>query len=287
MFSTARSLLFRPRATVEILAPGVQRLRLSNRFLRPMGFDVELFLVDELLVDSGHRHQSSEVLALLAERPQRALALTHHHEDHSGNAGLIAARHGCPIYLARPELRATEGVGGLPLYRRFWWGWPAPYRPEPMPAELDTGARALLALPTPGHSATHSVFFDPDSRLALVGDLFLSERLTPVMRQERPALLAASLRRLAKLRPRRIANAHGKVIDDPEPLLHLKADRLDAAAERVRSLHRAGVGEAEIVARVIPAPSRHDRFSEWMSQGDYSYRCFVRGCLHHDSTPDS
>ncbi len=279
MFAHARSLLYRPRVNSEQLAPGVHRVRLSNSLLDLLGFRVEFFLVDELLIDTGHRHQRREVLDLLAGRRLRAIALTHHHEDHTGNAGPLAARHDCPVYLARPELLATEGLDRLPLYRRFFWGRPAPYVPEPMPDELDTGSRSLLALRTPGHSATHTVLFDPDSGLALVGDLFLSERLTPTMPREQPSVLAASLRSLADLGPRRIANAHGKLIDHPEACLRRKADRLDTAAERVRSLHRSGASEAEIIARVFPSPSRHDRISAWMSLGDYSYGCFVRGCL--------
>ena len=266
------------RVRVEEIRRGLLRIRVSNRLLRFFSFEVDVFLFDELLIDTGYRHERHAFLEALAERRVRAIALTHHHEDHSGNAGVLARRFGAPVFLARPELRWTEGLAHLLPYRQVWWGEPAAYAPRPMPAELETGARTVLAVPTPGHSATHTAIFDPDSGVALVGDLYLSAGVTPVLQEEDPLAQVASLRRLAALRPRLLLNAHGKIVEDAVAALEGKAERLEQAVESVRRLHAEGVAPEEIEARLFP-PSRATRFAAWMTQGDYSYGCLVRAAL--------
>lgn len=279
MANRAHRYLKGTRVSSEELAPGLQRIHLSNRLIRAFNFEVNCFRVDDLLVDSAYHHDGPALIEALAAAKLRGIALTHHHEDHCGNAAALATQHACPIYLGRPELRQTEGLNRLLPYRRLWWGSPTPYSPRPMPVELSTAQRTLIALPTPGHSATHTAFFDPESGWALVGDLYLSAGVTPTMPQENPGELAASLRRLAELRPRHMANAHGKIVHDPVARLGEKAERLDTAAAEVRRLHSAGAGVDEIVARVFGPPGPQICFSQWMSQGDYSYRCFVQGSL--------
>jgi glyoxylase-like metal-dependent hydrolase (beta-lactamase superfamily II) len=263
---------------VEEIRHGIIRIRVSNRLLRFFSFEVDVFLLDELLVDTGYRHERHAFLGVLQDRRVGAIALTHHHEDHSGNAGVLAERFGAPVFLARPELRWSEGLDHLLPYRQVWWGEPAAYDPQPMPAELETGERTVLAVPTPGHSATHTVIFDPDSRVALVGDLYLSGGLTPVLQEEDPVAQAASLRRLAALGPRRLLNAHGKIVENAVAALEAKAEQLEEAVAGVRRLHGRGAAPEEIEARLFPS-TRATRFAAWMTQGDYTYGCLVRAAL--------
>ena len=71
-----------------------------------------VYLVDGLLVDSGPPNLARDVRRLVSDLAVRQCVTTHHHEDHSGNHGLLAAELGItPLVhpngvsrLALPEL---------------------------------------------------------------------------------------------------------------------------------------------------------------------------------------
>lgn len=294
------------------LGDDILRLQVSSRLSRQAGMSVSLYLVGDLLIDTGFSHARDVVLAgvsdALAGRPLRAIACTHHHEDHTGNAAALAAalgaplaaplgtslgaplaapQQGCPVYLRHPEQRRSEGVGVLPAYRQVYWG-PAPdYAPRPMPDVLrlsggdarGVGDRVLQVVPTPGHSATHVVFFEPRARVVFSGDLIVSSGASAIMAHESPDEIARSLRRVAALEPRRLLSGHGLILEDPAARLRLKAERIECAASAVRALHHRGAAPAEIAHRIFRGGWARERWGAWMTRGEFSRLCFVRAVL--------
>ena len=117
------------RLLVDEPTPGITRIRLSSRASRVNGMETALYLLGSVLVDTGFVHAAPPLLRFLAERRLLAICLTHHHEDHAGSAGPLAARHGCSVYLRNPDRRFDEGLGDLKPYRRLWWGEPPAYEP--------------------------------------------------------------------------------------------------------------------------------------------------------------
>src|SRR4029077_11724929 len=85
------------RRMIEIQRFGdVERIRLARWGSRIAGMDVSAYLVHGVLVDSGFPYAHHELSRFLEERPIVGAMLTHHHEDHAGNAQLLAAR-GIPL----------------------------------------------------------------------------------------------------------------------------------------------------------------------------------------------
>jgi len=269
------------RLRVEDAPAGVLRLRLSSRLSRWNGMEVSAYLMRSVLIDAGFAHGGALLLEALAGRTIAAIALTHHHEDHSGVAGPLAARHRCPIYLREPTRRFDEGLAQLRPYRVLWWGEPAPYEPEAMPARIPTEGGALTPMPIPGHSATHTTLFDEATGVAFTGDLYITGGATAVMSHENPYESIASLRRIADLEPRWMLTGHALTIERPAAALRAKADRIAAAAEQVRTLHAAGLPTAAIVRRVFPKGNAGDRVGAVLTSGEFSRPCFVRACLRH------
>src|SRR5256885_3768091 len=70
----------------------VERIRLASWGSRVAGMDVSALVVYGVLVDSGFPHASSALGSFLDERPIIGAMLKHYHEDHAGNAELIAGR---------------------------------------------------------------------------------------------------------------------------------------------------------------------------------------------------
>ena len=270
-----------PRLQRRPLAPGLVQLRLWTRASMSLGFISTPYLLDEVLIDTGFAHVRPLVLQALTGVPLRAICLTHHHEDHPGNAGPLAARHGCPVYLHNAAAQWSEGVDRLPAYRRMYWGRPEPYLAAEMPESIDTGFRTLRTVPSPGHSATAVVLFDERDGHAFVGDLYVAPGVSALMPQENPYELARSLRRVAELDPAWILNGHGRVAERPAAALREKAGAIEAAARRAVEGRRRGQSVAAIERGIWRNGWRKDRMFRLLTGGEFRRRNFVRAALEH------
>jgi glyoxylase-like metal-dependent hydrolase (beta-lactamase superfamily II) len=253
----------------------------SSRLSRFLGMRVSCYLVGDMLVDTGFRHAADLTVPYLTEQKISVIACTHSHEDHVGNCAVLARRHGCRVFLAAPRRRWDEGVAEMPLYRRLWWGRPAPYEPDEMPEVIRSGERELRVLPTPGHSRTHVALFEEKTGSVFTGDLFITTTVAAVMRHENPYESIRSLRDVADLEPKRLLNGHGLVLENPAPALRRKADRLEKAAETVRQRRAAGVSERRILSELFPHGRGRATFMRWLTAGEFSRVNFVRACLTH------
>ena len=183
----------------EDLGDGIVAIRLRSRWTAMLGMEVNAYVVGDLLIDTGFAHARELVLGMLDGRKISAVCCTHCHEDHTGNCRAVARRFGCDVFIHRAEARWSEGVGKLLPYRQLFWGPPEPYDAvEMLPLVEGNGVR-LKVVTTPGHSATHVSFFEPQSRTVFVGDLFIAAGASAVMTQENPYALVASLLKVAAL----------------------------------------------------------------------------------------
>jgi len=270
-------------ATVRVdeVGEGIERIRMESRWARLLGFEVSAYLVGDILIDTGFSHVEKHVVEALADRRISAICCTHNHEDHTGNCAALAAAHDCPVFLRHPGALWDEGVGALVAYRRMWWGQPEPFKPVEMPEIVESNGRRLEVVPAPGHSRTQVVFWEEATGYVITGDLFVSPGATAVLIWENPWHAVASLRRVAALRPRRMLTGHGLIVDNPVPLLELKAERIERAAKRAVELTADGAQPRRIVREVFPKGAAKDRFLEWLTGKEFSRLNFVRAAVRH------
>ena len=264
----------------DAMAGNVVRLRMSTTLTRLNGMEVCAYLVGNILVDSGLVYLGPLVRAFLAGRTVEAIALTHHHEDHCGNAGAVALDHQAPVYLRNAASFLGEGMVDLKPYRVAWWGQPHPYEPHEMPPRVEAGGRALTAVPIPGHSSSHTALLEEATGVVFTGDLFVSRGATAVMDHENPYENALSLRGVAALQARWMLTGHALAIENPAPMLVQKAEAIEAAAGKVMEHHARGLPTSEIVRRVFPRGNAKDRLMATATQEEFSRANFVRACIH-------
>ncbi len=267
------------RVSLENVGRGVVHVRMKTFGARLLGMDVSAYLVGPILVDTGFAYVQEPLLAALAGAEIEAVCCTHCHEDHTGNAAAIAARHGCPVYLRRAASLWEEGVRSLAPYRLVWWGRVEPFEPEEMPEVVEAGGRRLEAVPAGGHSQTQVALFDAANGDVFTGDLFVSAGATAILTWGDPWREAASLRRVAALEPRRMLTGHGLILEDPAPLLEAKAARIEAAAQRAVELAGDGLDPRAVVRRVFPRGALKDRFFELLTSREFSRLNFVRAAI--------
>jgi hydroxyacylglutathione hydrolase len=154
-----------------------------------------------LLIDTGDVADAAQmplaktVLALLsqagaAERPLLVVH-THRHQDHrAGDAQFTGLPH---VNVVGFDLASVQKFFGF----SHW--------PDGL-AQIELGDRTVDVLPTPGHEATHVVFFDRNTALLISGDVLLPGRL---LIEDATADLASARRLADWVRDRPITHVLG------------------------------------------------------------------------------
>jgi glyoxylase-like metal-dependent hydrolase (beta-lactamase superfamily II) len=245
----------------------VSRVHMSSRRSRMIGYSVSAYLVRGVLVDAGFPDVAREFADYVDAVRPRGVLLTHFHEDHAGNAELVAQR-GIPIAAAPATIDALRTAEQIGLYRRLIWGDVIPLR-SPVVA-FDGGGLTLVH--TPGHSADHHVVWDPDSETLFAGDLFLGVKVRVAHPAEDPRLIVRSVRAAAALGPRRMFDAHRGLVRDPIGALNAKADWLEGTITAIERRIAQGWPDRAIARDVLG----REELPHYISRGGLSRISLVR-----------
>ena len=216
------SVLFNRRFPMKQVADGVWRL---TQWPRPV---INVYLVDDVLIDAGRRTDRRRIFKQLEGRELSLLALTHVHPDHQGVAKDICEARGIPLACHVDDVDAMEGrrpaSGGADLASRlivrFWEGPPHPVARPLREGDEIAGFRVVHAT---GHTPGEVIFFRDSDRVAICGDVIrnLSYVTTRSVIKEPPEAFnddtaenRRSIRKLAELRPALILPGHGAAVTD-------------------------------------------------------------------------
>ncbi len=234
-----------------------------------------VYFVDGTLIDAGPANAQVEFAAILGRVDAEQLVLTHHHEDHTGNA-VFAANH-----LDRPPLAHSLALPlvrnpkPLPLYRKVTWGVPSAFEAEALGKVVHTREHAFEVIHTPGHTPDHVALYEPNERWLFTGDLYISPRLGVLGRDEDVTASVASMRRLLELPDCTMFCQHSGAHPSHQRSIGAKLDFLLGIQSRATVMHDEGCSMAEIVRRLkLERPA-----VKWISGGEYCARNLVNGLL--------
>lgn len=247
-------------------------VRLARRVLGAPIFWTGCYLADGLLLDCGPPATALELLAFLEGKPVEGLALTHHHEDHIGAAGALAARRGLQPRIHSLGLGPLERGFEQQFYRRLAWGRASRLRAEAL-GDTFQGRRATFeVIATPGHSPDHACFLARERGWLFTGDLFLAERLRFLRADEDLTGLIASLEVAAALPAETVFCAHRGPVRGGVAALRRKAQHLTALRESIRDGLARGRSQVELTRRLVG----REGYLSLLSAGHFSARNFVR-----------
>jgi glyoxylase-like metal-dependent hydrolase (beta-lactamase superfamily II) len=242
---------------------------------RPL-MSVYFYYVDGLLVDTGQHHMGRYALAAIGERPVRHILLTHHHEDHSGNAAAVARKTRAAVW-GHPIAAAKLARGfRIRPYQHLVWGPAAPVALTPLSGPIESGRYVLTPLETPGHSLDHVVYFEKNQGWLFAGDLFIGEKIKFFRSDEDLGAQIDSLGKALKLDFDTLFCAHNPHLQGGRRVIARKLDYLSELRDKVRRLHGQGYPPREIVRRLDP---KTDRRVKWITLGNASFANMVRSAL--------
>lgn len=253
----------------------VQGLRVG-RFDLGINTALVVYRFGETAVDAGPANRWPAVRRFLSEEPLRMLLLTHHHEDHSGNAEPIQRELGAEVLAPEASLPLLEQGFPLQLYRRLIWGRPRPLRARALPAEVELpGGYRLEVLPTPGHADDMVCLLEPGRGWLFTSDLFIAERIRMLRREDDVGTEIESLRSVLRRDFQTVFCAHRGPVEDGRAALGRKLDFLVSLREEVLSLRGRGLPPREIARRLLG----REGLMSWLTGFHFSKRNLVESCL--------
>jgi hydroxyacylglutathione hydrolase len=209
---------------VRELAPGVWQLR---------GFPpnaINVYLVEDVLVDAATRHAGRRILRQLSGRTVRAHALTHAHPDHQGASHEVCTALDLPYWVGEEDAAAAERpelIGERqpdhPIAQLFVRVFTGPGHEVDRRLHEGDEVAGFEVLEVRGHSAGHVAFWRASDRVLILGDVLNNiDVLTgiPGLHEPKPYLTPdparnrASARRLAQLAPSLVCFGHGAPLRD-------------------------------------------------------------------------
>jgi hydroxyacylglutathione hydrolase len=216
---------------VKELAPGVHQLS----GFPPNGINV--FLLEDVLVDAASRHAGRRILRQLRGRPVTAHAITHAHPDHQGASKEICDTLNVPFWVGERDADAAENPDLIrqrqpdhPVARFYDNIFRGPGRRVDRMLKEGDEVAGFMVLDTPGHSAGHVSFWRESDRVLVLGDVLNNmDVLTglPGLREPKPYLTPdpeenrRSIRKLAALEPQLVLFGHGAPLRGPDKLRRL------------------------------------------------------------------
>lgn len=228
---------------------------------------VFIFLVDGMLIDTGAEKMQDELKDALSKLSFDQVVLTHHHEDHTGNAAWIQQNYQVPFFIYSIGQKITDEDGVYPAYRQFTWGNRAAFHTQTLGEQVNSRTLQWQVIHTPGHADDHVALYHPESGRLFTGDLFVSPKTRVVMKNESISRIKTSLRKLLALPFQSVFCSHAGYLENGRALLEQKLHYLEALQEKIIQLYEDGLSQQDIHCQLFPKAYPIVQFSngEWDS----------------------
>lgn len=148
-------------------------------------FYSHVYFVDGLLIDTGHKHMSQDILATIKDLPIEQIFITHYHEDHTGNIALLQNYFNCPVYSSAKCAEIMKDPPPISYSQKLAWGSRAAFDNIKVVADyISTQQYEFKIISTPGHSLDMVVLYEANRKWLFSADLFVSPYIAYFLREE-------------------------------------------------------------------------------------------------------
>lgn len=227
-----------------------------------------LYRMGETLIDAGPTNQWPTIKRELKPFTIKTLLITHHHEDHSGNANRISKLKKLLPYA--PKLGQKKLAKGYPtpLLQKIIWGSPLKVKTQTLPNQLiinenSNGQAIVIAIPTPGHAKDLTCLYFPEQKYLFSGDMYISKSLKYFRADEDLIQLIDSLKKLIALDFEVLFCPHRGIVKKGKQALEEKLENLLALCRHSQQLMQQGLNEKDIVIELLGPEDWLSRMSRY------------------------
>ena len=254
----------------------VQAIQLGYSPIGPPMMSVYFYHLGDILIDTGQSNMRRHALKAVHDLPVRQILLTHHHEDHSGNAAAFQEQTKA-VVLGHPHTAAKLEAGyRIMPYQHLIWGRTSAVRMNTLPHLIETAHYTLIPIETPGHSKDHVAYLERNEGWLFSGDLFIGERIKFFRSDENIHDQIDSIETVLRMDFDALFCAHNPYPTNGKKHLRNKLDFLLTLRDQVQNLFRQGYPDGEIIRRLDPGT---DRKVKWITMGNASFANMVRSAL--------
>jgi len=242
---------------------------------RPL-MNVYCYLIGDTLIDCGQARMAGEMKSFVLGHRVQQLLLTHHHEDHSGNAAMIAKSCGAAVMGHPFTAHKMTHIRPILPYQHLVWGQSREVAVSPLPAVVTSGGFRFLPIHTPGHSKDHTVYLEVQNGWLFSGDLYLGDRIKFFRTDEKIDQQIQSIQIVLQHNFESLFCAHNPVLKKGRDRLGRKLAYLQDIAGTVGLLVARGLPEREIIQRL---DRRQDRLVKFFTMGNASFANMIRSAI--------
>jgi glyoxylase-like metal-dependent hydrolase (beta-lactamase superfamily II) len=245
------------------------------------------YRIGRTLIDTGPPNQWHAVRRFATEQDEEhgidRVLVTHHHEDHAGNAARLQELLDVPVYAPEASLERLREGFSLETYRWVVWGRPRPVEAEPVPEALTLAdGTTLRTLPAPGHADDMVCYLAEAHGLLFAADLYITPRPQYLRFDENVPRLIESIHDVLAHDFDVVLCAHRGVVEEGRRALTEKVKYMEALCGVVQRRYRYDkVAVPEIADEILG----REGLLYWASGGDFSKQNLIASCL--DDVPDA
>jgi len=236
---------------------------------------VRIFLVGKVLIDTGPPNMRRAVLDLARRLQPEAVLVTHHHEDHAGNAAALARELGLPVFASPLAVPLMADRFREAPFQILTWGRHVPAIAVPIDEPLELGGLVLEPVAAPGHSPDMTCWWVRDRGLLFSGDLYLADRIRFFREDESFAQTMRSLEHVSGLDFEALLCAHNPRPRNGPAHLRAKLSFMQGFQEEVAARAAQGQEPARIAKELLGS----DWFLRWFTSGRACSEHLVRSAL--------
>lgn len=220
-----------------------------------------VYRIGNILIDSGPSNQWRHVKGFLQEGDVKELWLTHHHEDHSGNASRVGRAYNLvPKAPVQAKEKLAKGFR-IPAIQRMTWGKAQRVITQPLGELFLEDSSPVIAIHTPGHAEDLTCFYLPKQRWFFSGDLYIAKTLKYMRSDENLSQLMHSIKKVLEFDFDVVFCPHRGIDEAGKAGMQAKLKNLTEICRKAQSLSATGLSLNEITEQMLGPKEYLDKIS--------------------------
>lgn len=223
-----------------------------GRVGKAMNSSFILYRLGGTLIDCAPSNQWKYVRPFVKEKRVEQILLTHHHEDHSGNAANIKRMTGVTPLACDMTCDILKRGFKIPPWQKMIWGPSGKVECDPLPQSLAlANGEKVVPIFTPGHAKDMHCYLLPERGWLFSADLYLASYLKMLRSDENAHVLVESINDVLDHDFEVIVCPHRGIVKDGMAKLRAKRDYILEFAAKVQELHRQGMSDRQITYKLL------------------------------------